>query len=221
MPGNKIWTRQGRVLLVLELNGVYFPFLWLICFMWLEEGSVLRASPQVLSMWLETIKFIAKKWKCAGLAQEINLSAPNSCSLLAVAGKRRNSCAPPKKSVINWTWLRLSISDWLIIMIGRDGLLSAVPTYMQLQLQFYWWGCPKKNQPKLRHLILLSRVTDWAPVEMLLVPFSSWCLIGLFTCLDFGPCPLFLFLSLSWVPSFYKVWQGFIKYESLQTQNSL
>ncbi len=34
---------------------------------------------------------------------------------------------------------------------------------------------------------------------------------GLFACLDFGPCPLFLFLSLSWVFSFYDVWQGFIR----------
>ncbi len=33
---------------------------------------------------------------------------------------------------------------------------------------------------------------------------------GLFETLDFGPCPLFLFLSLSWVLSFIKVWQGFI-----------
>jgi hypothetical protein len=26
---------------------------------------------------------------------------------------------------------------------------------------------------------------------------------GLFPCLDFGPCPLFLFLSLGWVLSFF------------------
>jgi hypothetical protein len=30
---------------------------------------------------------------------------------------------------------------------------------------------------------------------------------GLFVCLDFGAGPLFLFLSLSWVLSFYEVWQ--------------
>jgi hypothetical protein len=30
---------------------------------------------------------------------------------------------------------------------------------------------------------------------------------GLFACLDFGPGPLFPFLSLSWVLSFYEVWQ--------------
>jgi hypothetical protein len=29
---------------------------------------------------------------------------------------------------------------------------------------------------------------------------------GMFACLDFGPCHLFLFLSLAWVVSFYKVW---------------
>jgi hypothetical protein len=28
---------------------------------------------------------------------------------------------------------------------------------------------------------------------------------GLFACLDFGPCPLFLFLSLAWVLSFDEV----------------
>jgi hypothetical protein len=32
---------------------------------------------------------------------------------------------------------------------------------------------------------------------------SLWPLLGC-------PCPLFLFLSLSWVLSFHKVWQGFI-----------
>jgi hypothetical protein len=31
---------------------------------------------------------------------------------------------------------------------------------------------------------------------------------GLFAWLDFGPCPLFFFLSLSWVLSSDEVWQG-------------
>ncbi len=35
-------------------------------------------------------------------------------------------------------------------------------------------------------------------------------LSGSFACLDFGPCSLFLFLTCSWVLSFYKVWLGFI-----------
>jgi hypothetical protein len=32
-------------------------------------------------MWLQTVKFIPRKSKCAGLSQEIGFSAPNSCSL--------------------------------------------------------------------------------------------------------------------------------------------
>jgi len=33
--------------------------------------AILKASPPVLSMWLQTVKFIVKKSKCAGLVQEI------------------------------------------------------------------------------------------------------------------------------------------------------
>jgi hypothetical protein len=42
-------------------------------------------------------------------------------------------------------------------MIGPGGLLLVIPTYMQFQLQLLV-GLPKKTA-KLRHLILLSRVT--------------------------------------------------------------
>jgi hypothetical protein len=52
---------------------------------WREEpcrlGWDLRASPTVLSMWLQTVKFIAKGWKCASLAQEVSFSTPNSSTL--------------------------------------------------------------------------------------------------------------------------------------------
>jgi hypothetical protein len=41
----------------------------------------LRAFPTVLTMWLQTVKFIATKTKCANLAQGISFSPPNSCSL--------------------------------------------------------------------------------------------------------------------------------------------
>jgi hypothetical protein len=33
-------------------------------------------------------------------------------------------------------------------MIGPGGLQLVVPTYLQFQLQFYWWGC-QKNTAKL------------------------------------------------------------------------
>jgi hypothetical protein len=46
-----------------------------------HRGVLLEQCPPVLSMWLQTVKFIAKKSKCASLAQEIDFSAPNSCSL--------------------------------------------------------------------------------------------------------------------------------------------
>ncbi len=73
--------------------------------------------------------------------------------------------------VINWTWLRLSIYDWSIIMIGPGGLLLLIPSHMQSL--FYRCGCQKQTA-KLRHLILLSRVTYWALVEMLSHSIK-WC----------------------------------------------
>jgi len=52
-------------------------------------------------------------------------------------------------------------------MIGPGGLLLLVPTYIQFQSYSFIGGVAKTNPAKLRHLILLSRVTYWAPVEML------------------------------------------------------
>jgi hypothetical protein len=45
-------------------------------------------------------------------------------------------------------------------MIGPDGLLLVVPTYMQYSSYNFIGGVAKKKKTaKLRHLILLSRVT--------------------------------------------------------------
>jgi len=77
---------------------------------------------------------------------------------LAVAGKSQHSCAPPKRKEIG-PEMQLSISHWSIKMIGPGGLLLVVTTYMQFQLQFYWWGCQTKKKAILRHLILFSKVT--------------------------------------------------------------
>jgi hypothetical protein len=62
----------------------------------------------VHSTWLQTVKFIVKKLKCASLVQGIAFYVPNSCNLRCLV-KVQHSCAPRKKSVINWSWLRLSI----------------------------------------------------------------------------------------------------------------
>jgi hypothetical protein len=107
----------------------------------------LRAFPPVLSMWLQIVKFIAKKSKCASLIEEIGFLHQIRASCCGW-WKAQHNGAPTKKSVINWTWLRLNIFDWLI-MIVPGGLLLIVPTYMQFRLQFYWWGCPQKNQLNL------------------------------------------------------------------------
>jgi hypothetical protein len=60
---------------------------------------------------------------------------------------------------------------------------------------------------------------DIAMVWFLVLPFprSGPAFVGLFACPDFGPCPLFHFLSLSWVLSFYRVWEGFITLQYILT----
>ncbi len=128
-PGTRAWA----------MNGFFHSF---------------RASPPVLSIRLQIVKPIANKPKCAGLAQEIGSSTPNSRSL-------------PWKNVINWTWLRLSIFDW------PGGLLLIVPTCTQFRLRFYWWDWAPKKKAKLRYLILLSSVTHWGAVETLLVQMQN------------------------------------------------
>jgi hypothetical protein len=52
-------------------------------------------------MLLQTVEFIAKKSKCASLAQEIGFSAPNACSLPWLVKGAKQRCAPAEKSVIN------------------------------------------------------------------------------------------------------------------------
>ncbi len=53
---------------------------------------------------------------------------------------------------------------------------------------------------------------------------SLWpAFVGDFDCLNFDPCPFFPFfpfLSLSWVLSFSKVWQGFITLLTIKTEAS-
>jgi hypothetical protein len=62
------------------------------------HGAALRASPQVLSMWLHTVNFIAKKSKCTGLAQEIGLLSTKFVQF-AVADKGRHTVVDLHKRV--------------------------------------------------------------------------------------------------------------------------
>jgi hypothetical protein len=58
-------------------------------------------------------------------------------------------------------WL-VDHNDWSRWFTISSPLVYAEPVTVLLV------GLPKKNPAKLKHLILLSRVTYWAPVEMLL-----------------------------------------------------
>jgi hypothetical protein len=78
-----VWLKLDAKLQTKQLWNCGFSFFnTFYMFHWANfPCKVLRASPMVLSMRLQTIKFIAKNSKCTGLAQEIGSSAPNSCSL--------------------------------------------------------------------------------------------------------------------------------------------
>jgi hypothetical protein len=119
----------------------FSPFVFVFCDQDLQKLKchTVRASPSVLSMWLQIVKFIVEKSKCAGLAQEIAFSAPNSRSLPWLVKGATQLCTSEKELVDHNDWSR-----WFAII---------VPTYMQFQLQVYWWCCQKKETAKLRHLI--------------------------------------------------------------------
>jgi hypothetical protein len=83
------------------------------------------------------------KSKSAGLAQEIGFVAPNSCTLQWLLKCATQLCTFKKEC--NKLDLRLSISDWSIIMIGPGGLLLVVPMYMQFRGYSFIGGVPKKT----------------------------------------------------------------------------
>jgi hypothetical protein len=58
--------------------------------------------------------------------------------------------------------------------------------------------------------ILNGSLSSMWPASFASLSFVQLASLGSFACLDSGPGTLFLFLSLSWVLSFYKVRQGFI-----------
>jgi hypothetical protein len=121
----------------------------------------------VLSMWLQTVKFIAKQSKCARLAQEIGFSAPNLCSLPWLVKCETQLCTSKKDcdklglTADQYFWL-VNHNNWSRWFAISSLHICAVPVPVLLV------RLPKTKTAKLRHLILLSRVTYWALVEMLL-----------------------------------------------------
>ncbi len=110
-----------------------------------------------------------EKWKHSGLAQEIGFGSAQLQTLqwLVKKGAATTLCTCIKEtSVIDMTWLLLSISDRPIILIGPGGLLLVVPPPILLsQFQFLWvlWGWKKKgnNQTWMWKIFYFCRVTYW------------------------------------------------------------
>jgi hypothetical protein len=93
----------------------------------------LTASPTRISMWFQIVKFIIKKSKCASLPHEIGFFAPKPCRFPLLV-KGATHCAPPKMSVINWTWLWISIYDWSRWFAISSCHIYAVPIIVSLVL---------------------------------------------------------------------------------------
>jgi hypothetical protein len=136
---------------------------------WLVLGKLhnrvcsLRASPPVLSMWLQTVKFIVKNSKCVGLAQEIGYSAPNSCSLPWLVKGATQLCT--SKTGCNELDLTATQFFWLVDHTDWSRWF-AISSSHEYAVPVRWVA--KRKTAKLRHSILLSRVTYWASVEMVL-----------------------------------------------------
>ncbi len=82
-----------------------------------------RASPKVLSMWPCTLWLDQEKSTYAGLVQENRFSLAYLLSLLRLVKTTAKAMHLLERSIINMIWLLHRVFDWLIIMIGRGGLL--------------------------------------------------------------------------------------------------
>jgi hypothetical protein len=123
-------------------------------------------------MWLQSIKFIVKKSKCPGLAWEIGFSALNLWSLpWLVSCNTVVHLQKGKKLDLNaaqYFWL-VDQNDW-----SRWFAISSYHVYAISVTIFIGGVARKRKKAILRHLILFSRVTYWAPlVEMLLLHTSQ------------------------------------------------
>jgi len=104
----------------------------------------LRGSLLVLSMWLQTVKFIATKSKCASLAEEIGFSASNSCSLPWLVKGARQLCTFKKEynkldlTVAQYFWL-VDHNDWSRWFAISNPHVDAIPVTVS------WVGLPNKN----------------------------------------------------------------------------
>jgi hypothetical protein len=105
-------------------------------------------------MWLQTVRLIVKKSKCAGLAHKIGFATPNSCSLPRLVKGATQLCTSQKEcnklhlTAAQYFWLA-DYNDWSRFAI------SSPPCVCRSRFSFIG-GIATKEAVKLRHLILLS-----------------------------------------------------------------
>jgi len=155
------WYRKikgSKILFVWISSRCYYLWVVWVLLMWFccrteAEHDELKASPPALSIWLDRVKFIVKKSKCASWAQE----KPNSCSLPWLVKGATQMCTSKKEcnkldlSAVQYFCL-VDHTDWSRWFAMSSSHIYAVPLTILLV------GLPKKTD-KRRHLIFLSRVT--------------------------------------------------------------
>ncbi len=117
----------------MQALSLYWVQNWILVGMWQTmyvcvPNSIISSSAQYVMWWSCTIKlgeekskyvwFGSGKWFCHSIIAH---------TLPPFAKRRSNPVQLQKKSVINWIWLLLSVSDRPIIIIGPGGLLLVVP----------------------------------------------------------------------------------------------
>jgi hypothetical protein len=93
-------------------------------------------------MWLQTIKFIATKSKCASLAQEIGFSAANSCNLLRMVKSATPLCTSQKEC--NKLDLTAAQYFWLVQVVGQS---EPAPTSAPMWMDGALMGAPFSSIP--------------------------------------------------------------------------
>jgi hypothetical protein len=162
-----LWGSSQPYLLK-KVNSHHVPILKYPCLPKVEY-KWLKASPPMLSMWFQTVKFIVTMWKCACLAPEIDFSASNLCSLPCLVKGATQLCTSKKQCN------KLDLTAALLIAVYKQigtiwlvnhsawstCLLLVVPQICSSNYSFIG-GVAKKKSAKLKRLILLSKVTYWA-----------------------------------------------------------
>jgi len=115
---------------------------------WAPMGMILEHLQRRSVSWLQTVKFIEKKSKCAGFAQEIGFSARNWCSLPWLVEGAIQLCTSKKQcnkldlTAAQCFW-SVDHNDWSRWFANSSCYIYAVPVTVLLV------GLPKEKQLNL------------------------------------------------------------------------